>query len=65
MSSDTMMDVRAVADFLGIKPSTVYDYHKKNVMPKADTYFGRSPAWKRQTIDDWSSSRPRKGKVSA
>lgn len=50
------LDVEEVATLIGVKPSTVHQYHKREEMPAADRYFGRSPAWKRSTIESWRPS---------
>lgn len=52
-----LMDTAEVAEFLKIKPDTVRWYHKRKVMPEADSYFGRTPVWQKQTIVDWQSKR--------
>jgi len=57
MNIDTLLDVAAVAERLQIKPETVRYYHKRGTMPRADQYFGRSPAWKVSTIKEWESRR--------
>ena len=62
MKSDTLLGVQEVADHLDIKATTVHDYHKKGVMPPADKYFGRSPVWMLETIDEWDSQRPTKNR---
>ena len=60
MSTDTLLDVTAVAERLQVKPSTVRSYHKRGQMPKADKYFGRTPVWTESTIASWVQGRPGK-----
>lgn len=52
-----LLDVDAVAEVAEVKPSTIRYYHKMKQMPSADVYFGRSPVWKKETIDAWIESR--------
>ena len=58
---DDLLDTTAVADMLGVKPETVRWYHKKKskgtTLPPADQYFGRSPVWKKSTIEQWVENR--------
>lgn len=63
-TTDALLDVEEVARLIEVKPKTVRSYHKKGLMPKADKYFGRSPAWRQQTITDWTSTRPRAGRIA-
>ena len=60
METNTLLDVDAVAQRLQVKPSTVRSYHKRGQMPRADKYFGRSPVWASQTIENWVKTRPQR-----
>lgn len=60
MSTDTLLDVTAVAERLQVKPATIRSYHKRGQMPKADKYFGRTPVWTETTIQSWVQARPGK-----
>jgi predicted DNA-binding transcriptional regulator AlpA len=61
MHNDELLDTTAVAELLGLKPDTVRWYHKKKargtMLPPADQFFGRSPVWKRSTIEEWDAAR--------
>lgn len=50
-----------VAVFLDSSKSTVTAYRSRGQLPAADTTFGRSPAWRPQTIRDWAARRPGQG----
>ncbi|NBT46615.1 MAG: hypothetical protein EBT07_02180 [Actinobacteria bacterium] len=41
----------------GLKYKTLYEYRNRNTLPKPDAYFGRTPVWKRSTIETWNNSR--------
>lgn len=64
MSATTYLDVNDVADRCQVTPATIRSYHKKGVMPPADTYFGRSPVWEKATIETWQKSREKKWATS-
>jgi len=50
-----------VAVFLDSSKSTVTAYRSRGQLPREDTLFGRSPAWRPKTIRDWAVSRPGHG----
>ncbi len=62
--NSNLLDVQAIANRLVVKPETVRWYHKKGQMPKADMYFGRTPVWKSETIDEWVSRRGQRPQAS-
>ena len=41
----------------GLKYSTLYTHRRRNTLPQPDQYIGRTPAWKRSTIDEWVKER--------
>lgn len=57
MNTHDLLDVAQVAQAIQVKPETVRYYHKMKRMPSADMYFGRSPVWKKETIDAWVAQR--------
>lgn len=52
-----MLDSKAVAEKIGVKVDSIHWYHKKKMMPAADEFYGRSPVWKEETINEWISTR--------
>jgi predicted DNA-binding transcriptional regulator AlpA len=48
-----LLDIQAVADLLGVQRETVEQTRWRGKMPDPDLYVGRSPAWRRRTIDQW------------
>lgn len=54
---DDLLDSKGVAHIIGVKQETILWYHKRGIMPAADGRFGRTPVWRKQTIDDWDASR--------
>lgn len=57
INTSEFLDTSQVGALLGIKTETVRWYHKRGILPAADHRFGRTPVWKRSTIEAWSSSR--------
>jgi predicted DNA-binding transcriptional regulator AlpA len=49
------LDVRQVAEFLGVKVRTVHDYHSSGRLPPADAVVFRRPLWKRKTIEQYAA----------
>jgi len=47
-----------IANLTGLKTDTIYKYQKRNTLPEPDHYMGRTPIWKKQTIDEWNALRP-------
>jgi len=47
-----------IATMTGLKSDTIYKYRKRNTLPEPDQYIGRTPVWKRSTIEDWNALRP-------
>jgi hypothetical protein len=53
-----LWDVAAVADYLGVKPSTVTAYLARRQMPEPDYRLGGAPVWLAETIVKWHRNRP-------
>lgn len=45
--------VADVADYLGVKTSTIRAYMAREQMPEPDLNFGRKPVWHESTIRAW------------
>ncbi|WP_083789901.1 helix-turn-helix domain-containing protein [Thermomonospora curvata] len=50
-----------VAEYLGIKVSTVSAYRARGQMPPPDLTVGRTHMWRPATITAWHEGRPRPG----
>ena len=61
---DDLLDTRRVGLLLGIKAETVRKYKKIGLLPDPDEYFGRSPVWRRSTIEAWDDARKTVTRVS-
>lgn len=48
-----------VAERVGLAYDTLYSYRRRKSFPEPDTYFGRTPLWKIETVDKWLESRKR------
>lgn len=42
-----------VAEYLGISPKTISAYKSRGQMPEPDRTYGRTPLWRKDTIDQW------------
>lgn len=60
MSGD-LLDSRAVAALLGVRPGTISQYRRRRTLPAPDVVVGRSPAWYAATIEAWRATRPGRG----
>lgn len=70
MGGDDYLDLAAIAELLGVQTNSAAVYHKRAVrnrregttkpwdMPAPDQTFGRSPVWRRSTVDAWLAARP-------
>jgi predicted DNA-binding transcriptional regulator AlpA len=46
-----------IANLTGLKTDTIYKYQKRNTLPEPEQYIGRTPVWKKQTINEWNEIR--------
>lgn len=46
-----------ISKLTGLKVDTIYTYRKRNTLPDPDQYIGRTPVWKKTTIEEWNSKR--------
>lgn len=70
MGEGDLMDLAAIAARLGVQVNTAQVYHKRAVrnrregtekpwdMPEPDAVFGRTPAWRRSSVEAWIAARP-------
>jgi predicted DNA-binding transcriptional regulator AlpA len=63
VNTDDLLDRAGVADYIGVKPTTISTYLYEGVMPEPAVRLGRTrrPVWTRQQIDEWVASRPGQG----
>ncbi|GAB3214295.1 helix-turn-helix transcriptional regulator [Marinactinospora thermotolerans] len=59
--TDDLMSTQDIADRLGVKVSTVRQYKLRGDLPAPLRTIGRSPVWRRETIEAWIASRPGQG----
>ena len=57
MSENEWLTNDQVSELLGLKYSTLYTYRRRNTLPPPDTYIGRTPVWKKKTIEEWNQNR--------
>jgi hypothetical protein len=50
---DTPLDTRGVAEILETTPAYVRNLRHRGQLPEPDGWVGRSPWWRRATIEDW------------
>ena len=46
-----------IANLTGLKIDTIDKYQRRNTLPEPEQYIGRTPVWKKQTIDKWIAFR--------
>lgn len=51
-----------VAALVGIRPDSVRRYRLRGVFPDPDGYVGRTPWWRRPTVEAWLASRQGPGR---
>jgi excisionase family DNA binding protein len=59
---EDVMTTADVAALLGVNSSTVRGYAARGSMPAPDGHFGRTPYWKRTTVEQWIAARPGQGR---
>lgn len=57
----TTDDVAALA---GVLPASVRRYRLRGTFPRPDGYVGRTPWWRRRTVERWLATRPGPGRPS-
>jgi predicted DNA-binding transcriptional regulator AlpA len=60
--SDDQLTIEEVATLAGIQPGSVYRYRARGSMPEPDGFLGRTPWWRRATIEKWLQERPSVGR---
>lgn len=46
-----------IAKEIGVKVTSVRRYRRRGDIPEPDGYFGATPYWNYDTIDDWKDNR--------
>ena len=63
------LGIPAVAEYTGLKVTTIRSYLVKNMLPEPDIIFvtiqGESLGWSVDAIDHWMNNRPGKGRTYA
>ena len=60
--AEEILDVRAVAELLGVKPASVRQHNFRGTIPAPDYRVSGRPAWKIETITAWMRVRRTPGK---
>lgn len=72
-TTDELLGLADIADVLGLSPASVRTYHTDATrrrrqdaslpqdMPEPDLVIGRTPAWKRETVESWKREREAAG----
>lgn len=61
MASLDLLDTAGVAELAGLPPATIRTYLHRGAIPEPDFRAGRSPVWRRKTIEKWLATRPVRG----
>lgn len=57
-SPNDLLTTAQVAEMAGVKAMSIHQYRQRGAIPEPDQYIGRTPVWKRRTIEKWLESRP-------
>lgn len=52
------LTISDIAELTGLKVDTINKYRTRNTLPEPDNVIGRTPTWKRETIETWHALRP-------
>ena len=55
---DDLLETKDIAALLGVRVATVRQYKLRGDLPPPDATAGRSPLWRRATIEQWRAERP-------
>ena len=62
MSFADLLTTDDVARLAGVKPSSIRRYRTRDSIPEPDRYVGRTPVWRRETVEQWLRDRPKPGR---
>lgn len=51
------LTISDIAEATGLKVDTINKYRTRNTLPEPDSKIGRTPVWKRDTIETWNALR--------
>ena len=52
------LTISEIAEVTGLKVDTINKYRTRATLPEPDFVIGRTPVWKRETIESWNALRP-------
>ena len=52
-TKDPLLTPTQIAELCNLHINTITAYHARGQMPTPDQQYGRTPLWKRSTIDKW------------
>lgn len=58
---DNYYDPAALAELLGIARTSIHRYRIRGDIPEPDDHAGRTPLWRKTTINEWLAGRPGHG----
>ena len=61
-SPDDRLITAEVAELAGITTASVRRYRQRGAIPEPDGMLGRTPWWRRDTIERWIATRPGPGR---
>lgn len=56
-SPDDQLTTADVAELAGLEPGTIKRYRYRGSIPPPDGWLGRTPWWRRDTVDRWLEER--------
>ena len=54
---DNYLTISDIAKLTNLKVDTINKYRTRNTLPEPDSIVGRTPVWKRETIETWNALR--------
>lgn len=62
MTAPDLLGPREVAALLGVQHQTVHQWRYRGRLPDPDLTVSGVPMWRREVIEAWAASRPRRGR---
>lgn len=60
--TEDQLTTKEVAEILDLSENTIRIYRKRGRFPNPDGVLGKTPWWRRATIDKWTAERPGMGR---
>lgn len=61
--SEELMSARDLAEYANLPYRHLWTYLKRGILPTPDLHVGKSPVWKRSSVQAWDTARKSKDEV--